>query len=125
MGYGRQADWLIDIERAMRLDHARRKMIPTPQIFHRHIEPVSDCDQCVPSSRGVAQRMWGRNRARRWNNKLVTSFYRCVGGEPIRRGQFRWPIVEAARYAIERLAGAHNVKAPAGPLVLGNLLDAL
>jgi hypothetical protein len=53
---GAQMDWLRQHKRAMRLDPARRKMVPAPQVFHRDVEPVGNRDQRIARSRDVVQR---------------------------------------------------------------------
>ena len=60
-----------DIERAVRLDGARREMVPAPQIFDRDVESIGNCHQRVARSRDVVQRMRRRDRSRDWDDEFV------------------------------------------------------
>src|SRR5207237_1407748 len=53
----RQMYWLRNSQHAIRPDAARGEVIPAPQILHRDVEAICNCDKRVTWTRGVALRM--------------------------------------------------------------------
>ena len=61
------------IERVVRFDRARRKMVPAPEILNRDIKSVRNGDQRVAQFGDVVERMRHGCNSRHGNNQLITS----------------------------------------------------
>ena len=108
-----------------RLDRARRKMVPAPQIIHRDIESIRDRHQRIAEPRHVVQRM--RHRSRSPPERRV---HRPRSIESLAARSFADSISEADRgmrsRCVERFArAAQRGSASSSRLSSGIVLDAL
>jgi len=58
-------------QQMMCCNRRRRKIVPSPQIFYRHVESIRHGHKRVAHSRRVVRRMSRRNHVRHWNHQLI------------------------------------------------------
>src|ERR1700679_3614589 len=124
MGTRRQLYRLRDEERASGLHHIRRQVIPSPQLFDRDSEAIANRNQRIAPLDRVPLRTKAWRSARNRNHKLVLNIHAAICRQPVYLGNIACMSMERGCYTVQRLSGAHHMKAPDRALILRDVLDA-
>ncbi len=100
-------------------------MIPPAQLFDGDSEAVGDCDQSVAAANGVTLRAAICDRGGDGDYEFISRVEAIAQSHAICLGDVACMGMECSCDAIERLAGANDVKTPTASFVFWNLFDAL